>query len=301
MEGKDVAVIGKSEIGEPITKELILSYMDSFGIGSKLNENEKTQFINVAVAYRLNPFKREIYCNPYNTKDGRKLSIITGYEVYLKRAERIGDLDGWKVTTTGSIKDGNLKAQIVIHRKSWTNPFEHEVEFSEYNLGQSVWLSKPITMIKKVVTAQGFRMAFPDELGGMPYTADELPVEMVSVVSSTPKAPPAGPQAAKKVDKSPTPTHTPTSVENKIATGFIMDITEPNAGGYVSVCIEGCTRPDGKPRKFSTKDEAAIDTILDLRDAGEKLSIEYTENPNPHFADTITKVISESKKGDAQE
>jgi hypothetical protein len=30
-------------------------------------------------------------------------------------------------------------------------------------------------MIKKVAMAQGFRLCFSDELGGMPYTADELP------------------------------------------------------------------------------------------------------------------------------
>ena len=29
-------------------------------------------------------------------------------------------------------------------------------------------------MIKKVAIAQGFRLAFPDELAGMPYTADEI-------------------------------------------------------------------------------------------------------------------------------
>ena len=189
----------KREVGEPITKELILSYMDSFGIGSKLTDNEKTQFINVAVAYKLNPFKREIYCNAYNTKDGKKLSIITGYEVYLKRAERIGDLNGWRATTTGSVKEGNLKAQIIIHRKSWSHPFEHEVDFTEYDLKRSVWLDKPITMIKKVVTAQGFRLAFPDELGGMPYTADELPDNMTGAVIEV-KA-----EDIKEGDKAPTP------------------------------------------------------------------------------------------------
>jgi len=37
------------------------------------------------------------------------------------------------------------------------------------------WADKPYTMIKKVAMAQGFRLCFSDELGGMPYTADELP------------------------------------------------------------------------------------------------------------------------------
>jgi hypothetical protein len=33
-------------------------------------------------------------------------------------------------------------------------------------------------MIKKVAMAQGFRLCFSDELGGMPYTADELPEQV---------------------------------------------------------------------------------------------------------------------------
>ena len=33
-------------------------------------------------------------------------------------------------------------------------------------------------MIKKVAMAQAFRLCFPDELGGMPYTSDEMTEEM---------------------------------------------------------------------------------------------------------------------------
>ena len=33
----------------------------------------------------------------------------------------------------------------------------------------------PNFMLKKVAIAQGFRLAFPDELGGLPYLAEELP------------------------------------------------------------------------------------------------------------------------------
>jgi hypothetical protein len=36
------------------------------------------------------------------------------------------------------------------------------------------WKNKPVTMTKKVAMAQGFRLCFSDELGGMPYTAEEL-------------------------------------------------------------------------------------------------------------------------------
>lgn len=316
-DGKAVATLPaeKREIGEPITEKLILTYMDSFGIGATLTPQEKTQFVNVAVAYKLNPFKREIYCNPYETKHGRKLSIITGYEVYLKRAERIGDLDGWKVTTSGNVKDGSLKAQIVIHRKSWKQPFEHEVELAEYDQKRSVWLDKPVTMLKKVVTAQGFRLAFPDELGGMPYTADELPDNMTGRAVETTAEPRRTHEPAKpsQEPERKSQAQTQTTAQNTqdgagkppanplTATGFVSSASEPNKGGYVSFTLEGVNRADGRPRKLSTRDQAQIAAILDRRDAGEKVSLEYTKNANPAFADNIVKVLEVATAGDAQE
>jgi hypothetical protein len=104
-----------------------------------------------------------------------------GYETYIKRAERSGRLSGWNVTTDGKLDDGSLRAIITIHRNDFTHPFVHEVFYSEYvqrtkeGRPTKFWADKPYTMIKKVAMAQGFRLCFSDELGGMPYTADELP------------------------------------------------------------------------------------------------------------------------------
>jgi len=147
-----------------------------FASGTKLTIPQQKLFIAIAVRNQLDPFKREIHPVPYKKEDGTyALSIVTGYEVYLKRADASNKLDGWKVWTEGSIKDGNLKACIEIKRKDWSTPLVHEVLFTEYNLGRSLWRTKPITMIKKVAIAQGFRLAFSEELSGMPYTQDELP------------------------------------------------------------------------------------------------------------------------------
>lgn len=176
------------KIEEKITKEKIIQYLDAFGMSTGLTEQEQSQFIEIAIAYQLNPFKREIYCIPFMTSvkeddkwvKKKKLSIITGYEVYIKRAERLKVLDGWNVKTFGKIPD--LKAVITIHRKDWSHPFEHEVWFREYNLENKIWQNKPVTMIKKVAVAQGFRMAFPDEFGGMPYTNDEMPDNMTKEI-----------------------------------------------------------------------------------------------------------------------
>lgn len=176
---------------EVVTKEKIQEYLTAFNMTS-LSKEEQMQFIEIASAYQLNPFKREIYCVPYmkNVKNEqtdkwekqRALSIITGYEVYLKRAERTGKLDGWKCETKGSGND--MIAIATIHRKDWKNPFQHEVyfieagQFDDKGQPRSMWKKMPKFMLKKVCMAQAFRLCFPDEFGGMPYIADELPENM---------------------------------------------------------------------------------------------------------------------------
>lgn len=153
-------------------KEVAIDWLSSMGLN--LQENHKKQFVDICCAYGLNPIKKEVYGIPY----GDKFNIIVGYEVYIKNAERSGKLNGWKVEIVGSGKD--MKAVITINRKDWTSPFVHEVYFEEYNTGKSLWASKPRTMLKKVAIAQGFRMCFSEILGGIPYTADELPEEMTT-------------------------------------------------------------------------------------------------------------------------
>ena len=90
------------------------------------------------------------------------------------------------------------------HRKDFQFPFVHDVYFVEY-VGRKrdgsvteFWRNKPITMIKKVAMAQGFRLCFSDELGGMPYTSEELStMESDAVVVETIK-----PEKKKRESKS---------------------------------------------------------------------------------------------------
>jgi len=156
------------------------TYLQS--LGCQLQDSQLTQFKTLCREFGLNPFKREIYGIPYNDK----FNIIVGYEVYIKRANRTGLLDGMERGTTGS---GNeLKAWIKIYRKDWSRPFYHEVDYSEYVQMKwdydtktykvnSMWRSKPKTMLLKVATAQAFRLCFPEDFAGMPYTSDELPID----------------------------------------------------------------------------------------------------------------------------
>lgn len=173
-------------------REKLLEFLKIAGVATKLSEAERLQFVEIAMAYNLNPFKREIYCSTYGSGEYRTTSIITGYEVYIKRAERTGKLNGWGVAIEGSVKDASLKAIITIHRKDWEEPFTHEVYFEEVcqykkdGNPTSIWAKMPRFMTKKVAIAQGFRLCFSDELGGMPYTSDELPQEDKAAATAKP-------------------------------------------------------------------------------------------------------------------
>jgi phage recombination protein Bet len=164
-----------------ITEAKIVEYLQTFGLAKKLQPNEIGQFTRIACEFQLNPFKREIYCVAYGSGDSRACSIIVGYEVYIKRAERTGKLDGWKVWVEG--EGDNLKALVEINRKDWQHPFIHEVYWKEAaqkrkdGEATSFWTRMPRFQLKKVAISQGFRLCFPDELGGLPYDDAELGIE----------------------------------------------------------------------------------------------------------------------------
>jgi len=183
MNEKEIA-IQNSEIIQPVEMQTITEYLDSTGLTKQLLPKEKEMFIHMARDYGLNPFKREIYCTVYGEGQYRQCSIVTGYEVYLKRAERIGKLDGWNCEISGSLQDGTLAATVTIWRKDWSHEFKHTAYYNECvqkskktNQPNAIWAKMPIFMTKKVATAQAFRLCFSDEFGGMPYTSDEIGVE----------------------------------------------------------------------------------------------------------------------------
>lgn len=171
---------------QEVSREQIVKYLDTFGLTNELTEQEKSQFIEIAEAYQLNPFKREIYAVPYGEGLYRKLSIITGFEVYLKRGERTGKLDGWKAWVEGDSEE-NFKAIVEIYRKDWQHPFRHEVFWAEAAQRKKdgtltqFWKKMPRYQLRKVCISQGFRLCFSDDLAGIPFTSDELPEEMTQI------------------------------------------------------------------------------------------------------------------------
>jgi len=166
-------------------------------------EKELAVALGIVKSLNLNPFIREVHFIKFRESD--KISIIVGYEVYIKRADRTGKLNGW----TAGIKTDEKVAWVKIWRKDWAEPFYWEVSLEEFNKKQATWNQMPSFMGKKVAIAQGFRLAFPDELGGMPYTKEEAEVyDIVSEQTITahkpavemPKAKQQAPQAEAPAD-----------------------------------------------------------------------------------------------------
>ena len=189
-----------------ITSKLLSAYFAT--LTDKLTDVQRNQFAAVAQAFGLNPFKREIYATTYRNKDGQTvMSIVTGYEVYLKRAEMNPNYNGFE--TNFQVVNGEMGCTCKVYRKDRTMPVTSTVWMSEYSTGRSLWASKPRMMLEKVAIATAFRRAFPCDFGGMPYTTDELPEHMTGadkleqqgfteVPQDAQQQAPAKPKAAKK-------------------------------------------------------------------------------------------------------
>jgi len=175
-----------------ITESKVTEWLEAFGYAKKTSPEERAQFIGIARELQLNPFKRELFLVVYGQGDNRTCSIITGYEVYLKRASRLNILDGWKVWTDG--EGEKMKAYCRIMRKDWKEPFEWEVDFRECAQHKKdgaltrPWLQQPRFMLRKVCAAQAMRLCFPDEMGGMPYIGEEVSQED-ELIDRTPTSP----------------------------------------------------------------------------------------------------------------
>jgi phage recombination protein Bet len=180
-----------------IDKKTIEDFL--FTSGTKLNEKQEAMFLQLALRNQLDPFKREIYAIPY----GNDFNIVTGYQVYIQRAETTNQLNGWHCEAMRNEKNELIGAKIVIHRKYFENPFEWEVSFDEFNKASppdkkpNSWNKMPEFMIKKVCIGQGFRLAFPNELGGLPYLQEELE-ELTPVATEEIKKPNPEPKTEPK-------------------------------------------------------------------------------------------------------
>lgn len=157
-----------------VTQQLLMDYLKQ--TNSNLLPNEQAQFLAISKTFNLNPWKREVYAVAYGSGDKRKLSIIVGYEVYLRRAEEFPQYDGYETEFAG--EGANMCCTCKVYRKDRNHPTGATVFLREYTQGNQMWNTKPRVMLEKVAIATAMRRAFPSVFNGMPYIADELPDNM---------------------------------------------------------------------------------------------------------------------------
>ena len=148
--------------------------------------DEIIKAVYLAKHYELDPLKREVYFVPFNIYDTdpktnrryvkkKTVQLIVSYLEYIKRAERSEKLDGWSVQIKREGTD--FVAEVTIWRKDWRQPFVWNVYLSEVKKDTRAWREMPKFMLRKVAIAQAFRIAFPEELAGMPYEEAEIITE----------------------------------------------------------------------------------------------------------------------------
>lgn len=196
-------IVEQRTASEPVTRKTVEDFLKAIGEGA-VGPEEVERLAAFAVRFQLNPFLREVHMITSHEKGQKRTVVVVGYEVYLKKAERTGKLDGWKAWTTGEGDD--LKALLEIYRHDWSHPFCHEVHFAEAvqrnddGTPTNFWSRMPRFQLRKVCIAQGFRLCFPEELGGIPYEPTELSSEQPLLAGSKDK--PSGPEVPKVGPKS---------------------------------------------------------------------------------------------------
>lgn len=159
-----------------------------------VTDQEVVMFINLCKAQRLNPFLKEAYLIKYGNQPA---TIVTGKEVFTKRARRNKDYAGQQAGIIVQKEDGSIEQRIgtlrldgeeivggwaKVYIKGYEVPTEITVSFDEY-VGtkkdgeiNSQWSKKPATMIRKVALVQALREAFPEDFQGL-YSAEEMDVD----------------------------------------------------------------------------------------------------------------------------
>lgn len=155
-----------------------------------LTEMEFKALVGIGRATGLNPFRKELWAVKYNANQPAQIFIgLNGYRIGARRHpdyeyhqvdavysedkfERVG---GEIVHRAGFSNRGKLVgAYCVVKLKSSSKPTYVTVTMDEYNQNQSLWKTKPETMIKKVAECQGLRQAFPEIFSGT-YSDAEMP------------------------------------------------------------------------------------------------------------------------------
>ncbi len=186
----------------------------------KATDKEIDLFLITCNLHGLNPLKREAYLIKYGSSPAQ---TVVGYETYLKRAEATGQLDGWECTAS------DTSATIIIYRKDRAYPFKWTIERKEFDKNVAMWNTMPRHMLKKTVISVGFRLCFPETLGGMPYTKEEMEgsgegaKELETPPRAPEKAPSEPPEPRSQETNPPVPIHEETPSDELFRRQNLLD------------------------------------------------------------------------------
>ena len=190
-EQKNTGLVEYEANGEMVklSPAMIKKYLVSGG--GNVTDGEVMMFLSLCRYQHLNPFLKEAYLIKFGSTD--PATIVTGKDVFTKRADANPNYKGKKAGVVVLRKDGSIEeregtmvlpdeklvggwAKVFIKDKE---PEYQSVSFEEYagrkkdGTLNSQWSKKPATMIRKVAVVQALREAFPDRFQGM-YAQEEF-------------------------------------------------------------------------------------------------------------------------------
>lgn len=190
-EQKNTGLVEYEANGEMVklSPAMIKKYLVSGG--GNVTDGEVMMFLSLCRYQHLNPFLKEAYLIKFGNTD--PATIVTGKDVFTKRADANPNYKGKKAGVVVLKKDGSIEeregtlvlpdeklvggwAKVFIKDKE---PEYQSVSFDEYagrkkdGTLNSQWAKKPATMIRKVAVVQALREAFPDRFQGM-YAQEEF-------------------------------------------------------------------------------------------------------------------------------
>lgn len=210
-----------------------VKHLDLLGNTKHLKPEEKEMFIHQCKMHHLNPFKREIYINAYGEGRYRTLSIVTGYEVYLRRAKKSGLLVDWsvKVVNYDPKNLDTMYAEVEIIAKDkptpfvWQSFYRESVQKKKDGSINKFWKEMPTLMLRKTCISQAFRLCFPLMFDGFLYAAEEISdIDDQAVRDVTPDTSELKPEGVYKETSKPTPSQVP-ELPTEPAQGVDSEIT----------------------------------------------------------------------------
>ena len=199
---KEIAVtyeVGGNQI--KLTPSIVQQYI--VGNDSQITMQEFKFFTELCKARGLNPFLKEVYCIKYGNQPAQ---IVVGKDAIIKRAVLNPEFDGLEsgvivmkddeiierkgcfVAPNESLVGGWAK----VYRKNWTHPtycsvgFEESASHKKDGSLNSMWASKPATMVEKVAKVRALRETFIENLAGL-YDEDKVQKDVIDIVEEQPE------------------------------------------------------------------------------------------------------------------